>query len=714
MSTGKRERYFKFLLYVIVIVLINVAGLTLFFRWDLTGGNMYSLSPVSKQTVASLSEPLTIKAFFSRDLPPPYNTLERYVRDLLEEYRIQAGQNFNYSLINPGPENEKGVQLAESYGLRPMQVEVIKQDELQYKKAYMGIVLIHGDVVETIPEVTSARNVEYLLTSSIESMENKVSALLNLDGKIKVRLYLSSSLGQIAPKIGLDRLKELPDRVREIVEALNRQNYGQLDFKLIDPSLDQGSQPLPENHQLQTLEWPDMEEEDIEGGEGSIGLILKHGDQVKSVSLLNVVRLPLIGTQYSLLPREKIKASIDNSLKSLLDINQNIGYVTGHGIPPLRQYRGGQPGRFSVAAFRQLVEKNYTLQEVDLAQGLPEGLSSLIIAGPSQPFSRFELYQLDQALMQGTNLGVFLDGVVQKTTAQQARQQPPALTPNRTGLEKLLQTYGMQVEESLLLDENCYQQRLNQQMGGGERAIYFAPIIKNQNINHEPAFMDNIKGLVALKNSPLRHDESVLRDNDLDLQTLFSSSKRSWTMSRNISLNPMLLSPPNSGENMSSRPLAYLVSGTFPSHFAGQPIPAQEAEEERPQEAGTKDSKGSAGLSGQVGSRGIRLDKSKRVKIGLIGSSDMLSDSVVDKEGSSMNSIFLLNLLDELNNRTGMAKLRSKVQQFNPIGETTNMTRIWVKAVNIGGLPFLVLVFGLLVWGARSRRKKRIRAMFAE
>ncbi|MFW6054394.1 MAG: GldG family protein, partial [Thermodesulfobacteriota bacterium] len=214
MSTGKRERYFKFLLYVIVIVLINVAGLTLFFRWDLTGGNMYSLSPVSRETVASLSEPLTVKAFFSRDLPPPYNTLERYVRDLLEEYRIQAGQNFNYSLINPGPENEKGAQLAESYGIRPMQVEVVKQDELQYKTAYMGIVLIHGDVVEKIPEVTSARNVEYELTSAIESMKNKVSALLNLDSKIKVRLYLSSSLGQIAPKIGLDGLKELPDRVR--------------------------------------------------------------------------------------------------------------------------------------------------------------------------------------------------------------------------------------------------------------------------------------------------------------------------------------------------------------------------------------------------------------------------------------------------------------------------------------------------------------------
>ncbi|MCF8039544.1 MAG: hypothetical protein K9K79_09535, partial [Desulfohalobiaceae bacterium] len=120
------------------------------------------------------------------------------------------------------------------------------------------------------------------------------------------------------------------------------------------------------------------------------------------------------------------------------------------------------------------------------------------------------------------------------------------------------------------------------------------------------------------------------------------------------------------------------------------------------------------GLGQQIGSPGIGLDKSKPARLALIGSSDMLSDSVVDKAGESMNSIFLMNLLDELNNRTGMARLRSKMQQFNPIRETKSVTRLWIKAVNIAGLPLLVLVFGLLVWGARSRRKKRIRMMFAQ
>ena len=723
MTTAKRERFFKFFLYCIVIVLINIAGLTLFFRWDLTSSDRYSLSPVSQEVVNSLSEPLTIKAFFSRDLPPPYNTVERYLQDLLTEYRLRANQNFNYSIIHPGPENEQDRQLAESYGIRPMQVEVIKEDELQYKKVYMGLAIIHGDVVETLTNLSSTGNLEYRLTSSIEKMKNKVSALLNLSRQIEVTLFLSSSLKRIAPVIGLEQLEGLPGEIQELVADLNTENYQKLAYRQLDPNQLQSGESLPQGAELQKLKWPNMPEEGIEAGEGSIGLVLEHGDQVRTISLLEVVRLPLFGTQYNLLARDQLKTSIDNSLKTMLGINQTIGYVSGHGIPPLGQQPGRPPGqqRFSVAAFRQLVQQNYTLQEVDLEQGVPDGLQCLLITGPTEPFSEFELYQLDQALMQGTNLGIFLDGVSQQSSPQmQAMQQPPAFGPNRTGLEKLVSTYGVQVQESLVLDEHCYKQRLNQQMGGGERPIYFAPIIKNKNINHQLDFLHNIKGLVGLKHSPLQPLEQVLQDNTLDLQALFSSSERSWTLRENINLNPMYLQPPQSEEDLSSRLLACLIQGEFPSHFAGQPIPEKKTEDETGDGESTKgspepgeQSAAAADLSRKIDTLDTRRKTGKFAKISLIGSSDLLSDSVVDQQGSSVNAVFLMNLLDELNGRTEMAKLRSKVQQFNPIQETSSRAKMWIKTLNIAGLPCLVLLVGLLVWAARIRRKNHIRMLFS-
>ena len=81
-------RYLKFMIYLVLIVLINIAGTTLFFRLDLTGNRIYSISAVSQQVVATLSEPLTINVFFTKNLPAPHNNTELYLRDLLEEYGI--------------------------------------------------------------------------------------------------------------------------------------------------------------------------------------------------------------------------------------------------------------------------------------------------------------------------------------------------------------------------------------------------------------------------------------------------------------------------------------------------------------------------------------------------------------------------------------------------------------------------------------------------
>ena len=70
--TTKTKRYGKYLklcLYVLVIVLVNLAGLTLFQRFDLTRNEVYSLSDVSKSVVATLSEPLTVKVFFHQGSP---------------------------------------------------------------------------------------------------------------------------------------------------------------------------------------------------------------------------------------------------------------------------------------------------------------------------------------------------------------------------------------------------------------------------------------------------------------------------------------------------------------------------------------------------------------------------------------------------------------------------------------------------------------------
>lgn len=234
MRTQKRyAKYFKFSLYLAVVVLINVAGMTLFFRADLTRNEIYSISDASKKVVSTLSEPLTIDVFFTKNLPAPHNNTERYLHDLLKEYAIHANKYFNYRFYDVSPEAEginvstaENQKLANNYGIHPVQIQVFEEDEVKFKKAYMGLVLIHGDMVERIPTITSINGLEYKLTTAIQKLNNKISALLSLKNKISVKLFLSSSLKNVAPLMGLSELPEYPVKLKEIVDRLNGKTMG--------------------------------------------------------------------------------------------------------------------------------------------------------------------------------------------------------------------------------------------------------------------------------------------------------------------------------------------------------------------------------------------------------------------------------------------------------------------------------------------------------
>ncbi|MGD9150240.1 MAG: Gldg family protein, partial [Desulfobacterales bacterium] len=130
------ERYIKFLIYLIIVVLVNIAGITLFFRLDLSANKMYSISDASKKVVSTLSEPLTIKVFFTKNLPAPHNNTERYLHDLLEEYAIHANRYFNYSFHDVSAEEgelseekQENQRLANNYGIHPVQIQAIEKDE---------------------------------------------------------------------------------------------------------------------------------------------------------------------------------------------------------------------------------------------------------------------------------------------------------------------------------------------------------------------------------------------------------------------------------------------------------------------------------------------------------------------------------------------------------------------------------------------------------
>ena len=710
-----KEKYFKFILYLVVIVLVNIVGITLFFRIDLTKDKIYSLSPASQEVVATLSDPLSIKVFFSKDLPAPHNNTERYLRDLLEEYSAKGGKYFNYTFYNVTPEEgtltqkaDENRDMAKNYGIQPVQIRIMENDEIKFKKAYMGLVIIHGDLIEKIEAITSTDGLEYKLTTAIQKLNNKVSALLRLNDKVKVNMYLSSSLNIIAPLIGLDKLPALGKAIANAVDRLNSKSLGILEFKQIDISDKKKLDELGKKYNLMALSWPGIPEKKIAAGHGAAGLVIEFKGKTTTLPLISAMELPIIGTTYQMADPDALEEQLNAIVEKMIGINKDIGFLSDHGtlslLPDRMAMMQGRPAG-GMQIFNSLLSSRYSIKPVALKDGtIPDGLNCLIIARPTKKFSDYELFQIDQALMKGTNIAFISDSFNEIMPQQGGMGMPPRYEPIDTGLGKLLTHYGVTIKKAYVLDKQCYKHQAPKNMGGGEQNIYFAPMVKEKTINNHPQFMDNIKGLIAMQISPLTLVKKNIDKTKLVATKLLSSSDESWLMEKPINLNPMFIFPPESKDKLKSYDLAYLLEGTFTSYFKGKAIPEKDM--------GKKDIKpGKNKLKGFTANHTF-LETSRPAKLFVLPCSQMLQDNMLDPQGRSTNATFILNIIDHLNGEDSIANLRSKQQTLNPIAQTSPFDRGVIKSFNIIVLPILVILFGLFVFAKRASRKKKIANRF--
>ncbi|PIE63575.1 MAG: hypothetical protein CSA26_12325 [Desulfobacterales bacterium] len=450
-------------------------------------------------------------------------------------------------------------------------------------------------------------------------------------------------------------------------------------------------------------------------------MVVKYKDKTQSLPLISAFDLPIIGTTYQMTDPRTLETGITAIMEKMIGINKSIGYLADHGTPSLGQNRmammqGGQPGRMQV--FHQLLSSRYDIKPVSLEDNgdIPQGLNCLIIVKPTQKFSEYELFQIDQALMRGTNIAFFGDAF--EEIMPRGGMGMPQFPVIDTGLAKLFTHYGISMKPAYVLDTSSYKHNPGQAQGGGQQDIYFAPVIKEKTINLTPPYMKNIKGLVAMQISPLFLEDQNMDSEKVTATRLFSSSKEAWLMQGTINLNPMFLSPPSNKDDFSSYDLSYMLEGTFPSYFADKGVPEKSAGEADISETENdsqprKPAQEIKTSSGTVAENRL-IKTSKPAKIFFLGCSQMLQDNMMDPQGRSTNATFILNVLDHLNDEDEIAYLRSKEQSLNPVGQLTPLTKTLIKGWNIAILPCFTAILGLAVWIRRNARKKAITKMFSD
>ena len=156
-------------LTVLIVIIANILAHIYSFRIDLTENREYTLSRATKNILKNLDKPVTVTAYFSKDLPPHIINVSTGLKDLLVEYNSRSKGMLVYRFVNPN-EKEELEQEAVKNGIQPVMINVREKDQVKQQKAYMGAVVSMGEEKEVIPFFQPGAAMEYALSSAIKKL----------------------------------------------------------------------------------------------------------------------------------------------------------------------------------------------------------------------------------------------------------------------------------------------------------------------------------------------------------------------------------------------------------------------------------------------------------------------------------------------------------------------------------------------------------------
>jgi len=153
-----------FLILIFVNIIVSYANI----RWDATEDNTYSLSQGTRNILSSLTEPVTIKFFYSKsnpDIPANIKIYAKEVEDFLSEYKHAGKGLVKVETYDPKPDSDEE-EWAEKYGIRPMRTPG--------GKIYCGLVFVSADQEDLIEWLDPAKEqvLEYDITSIIQGLQS--------------------------------------------------------------------------------------------------------------------------------------------------------------------------------------------------------------------------------------------------------------------------------------------------------------------------------------------------------------------------------------------------------------------------------------------------------------------------------------------------------------------------------------------------------------
>ncbi len=397
--------------------------------------------------------------------------------------------------------------------------------------------------------VDLTRDKLYTITDATKSLVE------DLSDNLIIRGYFSEELPHA--------YAEIPIYVKDILREYEAYGKGRVEIEVVDPARDEKVREFVTGLGIQPFKLQDRDRDKLVVRNCYMSLAVFHLDQHEVLPDM---------TQMSSLEYELSRAIVKVTKRSLPSIGLLVDSQAVAPAAPNQQ--GSNPG-FSFEMVFQTLQTQYKVQKVHVQSGqkIPENIGTLLIVRP-RDLSEREAFEIDQFVMRGGKLAVFVDTVTFDLTKNLAEVRV------QSGLEDLLAHYGFRVRDELVLDENhfyipvLHRQGMMQLQQNLPYPYYLK--INKEDIDKTNPVVKKIGNLLLFWASPLEIlDDQV---NGREVVELVHSSDKAWSATEYDNVFPSTeggfgyYRRPDE-KNRESFLLAAVQIGEFDSFYKGKEVP---------------------------------------------------------------------------------------------------------------------------------------------
>src|SRR6056297_73734 len=190
-----------------LVLSINILSSFVFFKWDWTEENKYTLTESTRQIVDSIGQPLYVRVLLEGQFPAGFKRLQSSTREFLRGLQ-KRNPNIEVRFENPSAGSNEEInqnrKTLSDRGIVPVNFRLKEGDEVVERLIYPYAIVAYGEqetVVNLLEEQTPGTNEEVVLNNSISLLEYKfANAFHKLRSKIKPIIAFTQGHGEISPE----------------------------------------------------------------------------------------------------------------------------------------------------------------------------------------------------------------------------------------------------------------------------------------------------------------------------------------------------------------------------------------------------------------------------------------------------------------------------------------------------------------------------------